>query len=76
MSSVIFGGIALVIILALEAWLIPGLVPWTLLAISVGLALSALAQFALGHRGMCWLKRSLRWWLGPVGSLLDPIEMG
>lgn len=76
MSSVIFGGIVLVIILALEIWLIPSLVPWTIAAIFTGLAISALAQFALGHRGLCWLRRTLRWWLGPVGSLLDPFGLG
>lgn len=76
MSSVIFGGIILLIVLTLEAFLLPGLVVWTAAAIVAGLVLAALAQFARGHRGWCWLWRTLRWWLGPVGSLLDPFEMG
>lgn len=76
MSSVIFGGIVLLLLLALEIWLLPGLVPWTVAAIAAGLAFSATAQFALGHRGACWAQRTLRWWLGPIGSLLDPLGMG
>lgn len=76
MSSVIFGGIILLTVLAIEAWLVPDWIVWTVAVALAGLAVSALAQFMLGHRGWCWLRRTLRWWLGPIGTLMDPFEMG
>jgi len=75
-SSVVFGGGLFVGLLLLEAWLLPGIIVWTLVVIVAALVVSTITQLMLGHRGWCWLWRSLRWWLGPVGSLIDPIEAG
>ncbi|MCH9815534.1 MAG: hypothetical protein K0U64_03635 [Actinomycetia bacterium] len=75
-TSVIFGGIVVVVILLIELWLIPALLVWTLAILGLGLAFSAIVQLVLGHRGKCWFYRTLRWWLGPVGSFIDPFEMG
>jgi small-conductance mechanosensitive channel len=72
----IVGIILLIAIFALELWLLPGLVSWTIAVLLFALFLSAIVQLALGHRGKCWLWRTLRWWIGPVGTLVDPIEMG
>ncbi|MEK9663959.1 MAG: hypothetical protein VW082_04990 [Candidatus Nanopelagicales bacterium] len=56
-------------------WL-PGLVLPLVLLLVAGLAASAAAQAFLGHRGACWGQRTIRWWLGPVGTLLDPFDLG
>ncbi|MEI2717096.1 MAG: hypothetical protein V9E98_08890 [Candidatus Nanopelagicales bacterium] len=76
LTSVVFAAILVGVILAVELWLLPALIPWTLGLLAIGLLVSAIIQFLLGHRGWCWLWRSLRWWLGPIGTLVDPIEMG
>ena len=76
LTSVIFAIILVGIVVAVEAWLVPALIPWTLALLAIGLVVSGIVQFVLGHRGACWLWRTLRWWLGPIGSLIDPIEMG
>jgi hypothetical protein len=76
MTSVVFGAMLLVAIFALEIWLLPVLIGWTVALLAFGLFLSGIAQFALGHRSSCWLWRTLRWWIGPIGTLVDPIEMG
>lgn len=70
------GALVVALGLGLEAWLWPAAVPWTVALLLAGLLLSALVQLLLGHRGACWLRRSVRWWLGPIGTLIDPIEMG
>jgi hypothetical protein len=75
-SSVVIGALLLLAVLLLERWLLPGLIVWTVGVAAVGLVVSAVVQLALGHRGTCFLRRTLRWWLGPIGSMIDPIEMG
>ena len=75
-TSVVFGGLVVAAILLIELWLIPSLLVWTLAVLGLGLVFSAIVQLVLGHRGMCWFYRTLRWWLGPVGSFIDPFEMG
>lgn len=76
LTNVIFAVVLIGIVLGLEAWLLPALIPWTLGLLVVALAVSALVQALLGHRGSCWLWRTLRWWLGPVGALVDPVDAG
>lgn len=76
LTSVVFATILVTIVLGVEVWLLPSFVPWTLGLLALGLLVSAIVQFLLGHRGTCWLWRTLRWWLGPIGTLVDPIEMG
>lgn len=76
LTSVIFALVLVVVILALEAWIAPVLLSWTVGLLLIALVASALVQALLGHRGMCWLWRTLRWWLGPIGALVDPVEMG
>lgn len=76
LSSVVLGALLIGALLWLEAWLLPPAVPWTIGLIVAGLVVSSVTQLLLGHRGTCWLWRSLRWWLGPVGNLVDPVEMG
>lgn len=76
LSSVIVALILIGIVLAVEWWLLPALIGWTVGLLLVGLLVSAVAQLLMGHRGWCWLWRTLRWWLGPIGTLVDPIEMG
>lgn len=76
LSSVILGIVVVIALLGLAAWLLPSAVGWLLALLGIGLLFSAATQFWLGHRGACLVWRTLRWWLGPIGSLVDPIEMG
>lgn len=76
LTSVILGALLLAAVLGLELWQWPGAIPWTIGVAVVGLVVSGCAQFLLGHRGTCWLRRTLRWWLGPAGNLIDPVEAG
>ena len=76
LTSVGFGVFVVVLVLALEAWLLPSLIGWTILLLGLALLLSAAVQLVLGHRGSCWAWRTLRWWIGPIGTLVDPLEMG
>ncbi|MFN8125846.1 MAG: hypothetical protein U0R64_04980 [Candidatus Nanopelagicales bacterium] len=76
LTSVIFALVLVGLVLAAEWWLFPVAVPWTLALLAIGLVASAIVQWVLGHRGWCWWWRTLRWWLGPIGTLVDPLEMG
>lgn len=76
LTSVIFAVVLLLVVLGLEWWLLPALIGWTLGLLLLGLLVSAVIQLLLGHRGWCWMWRTLRWWLGPIGTLVDPLEMG
>lgn len=76
LTSVIFSIILIGVVFAVEAWLLPAAIPWTLALLAAALLMSALIQAWLGHRGWCWLWRTLRWWLGPIGELVDPVDAG
>lgn len=76
LSSVVVGVVVMVGVFWLEAWLLPQALPWTVGLLAAGLLFSGVSQLLLGHRGLCFVWRTLRWWIGPIGSLLDPIEMG
>lgn len=76
LTNVIFAVILIVVVFALEVWLLPAALPWTIALLIMALIVSGLVQALLGHRGTCWLWRTLRWWLGPVGALVDPVDAG
>lgn len=70
------GALLILLALALLGWLLPAVLPWALLLVVLGLVVSAAIQAALGHRGRCWAQRTIRWWLGPAGALVDPFDAG
>jgi len=76
-SAVVIGILGLAGVMAvIWIWFPRGLF-WGLVAlVIVGLCVSAVVQAALGHRGMCWLQRTIRWWMGPVGAMVDPFDLG
>lgn len=76
-SSTVLGSLIVLAILGVWWWVWPGVYP----AVATGVVLlgglfSGVIQFALGHRGVCWWQRTIRWWFGPVGTLLDPLDAG
>ncbi|MEZ5115501.1 MAG: hypothetical protein R2737_04455 [Candidatus Nanopelagicales bacterium] len=77
LSNAIVGLVVLVLAVGVTAWLLPPVVAAVLLVLAaLALAFSAAVQLALGHRGRCWAERTVRWWLGPIGTLLDPFDVG
>lgn len=76
MSSVIIGAVALGLVIGASSVWFSAALPYLFGLILLGLLASFAVQLALGHRGRCLVNRTLRWWLGPIGSLIDPIEMG
>ena len=75
-TSVVVGVIVILVVLLLENWLVDWLLLPTLLALGAALLVSLVIQYSRGHRGSCLAVRTVRWWLGPIGSLFDPIDMG
>lgn len=74
-SSCWFGAVVLVLVVGLLVWLLPdAAVPWIAAALAAWFAVVVLVQLALGHRGSCLWRRSVRWFLGPIGALLDPFD--
>lgn len=76
LTSVIIGALLVAILYALEWWLLPALISWTTALLLAALVVSGIVQLLLGHRSWCLVWRTLRWWLGSIGTLIDPIEMG
>lgn len=76
MSSVIFGVVFVGLVAALLWWLLPWALSFLAAALVLGLGLSFGIQLWLGHRGACLRTRTLRWWLGPLGSIIDPLDLG
>ncbi len=64
------------ILTVLWLWFPRGIFWGVLALVGLGLLASAAAQAFLGHRGACWGQRTVRWWLGPVGALADPLDVG
>jgi hypothetical protein len=58
---------------AIWIWL-PGARPWLLAVLGSWWLVTALVQLALGHRGTCALRRTMRWFVGPAGALVDPFD--
>lgn len=48
---------------------------WILVVLGAWYACVVLVQLALGHRRSCLWRRSLRWFLGPIGALIDPFDL-
>lgn len=77
LSNALIGAGVLAVLLVLAWWLLPDTAAVVVTALALlGLVVSAAIQAALGHRGRCWRARSWRWWLGPLGALLDPFDTG
>jgi len=76
-SSAVIGGLGVAAILTVLWLWFPRAIFWGVLAlVGLGLLASAAAQAFLGHRGACWGQRTVRWWLGPLGALADPLDVG
>jgi|GEM_PF-6589487 hypothetical protein len=76
MSATIIGFAVAGVLLAVCGIWLPGLFWAAVLLLVAGLLASAAVQASLGHRGTCWAQRTIRWWLGPVGTLIDPFGLG
>lgn len=73
-TSTWFGAVILVLLTALAWWLLPGLHAWILAVLGIWWLTTGLVQLGLGHRGVCALRRTMRWFFGPAGALLDPFD--
>lgn len=76
-SAAVIGGLGVTAVIIVCAIFFPPAIAIVLVGLAVvGLLASALAQTLLGHRGACWAQRTVRWWLGPIGTLADPLDIG
>jgi hypothetical protein len=71
-TATVLGGLVIALVGAALAWWVPASRPWIPLVLALWGALTLAVQAALGHRGRCLARRTVRWWLGPPGALLDP----
>ena len=55
-------------------WFAPGLRLWVVAALGMWWLVTLTVQLALGHRGACLVRRTGRWFFGPVGALVDPFD--
>ena len=75
-SACWLGAAVLVLVVLLLNWLLPDEArPWIALVLVAWFLVVLLTQLALGHRRSCLLRRSVRWFLGPVGALIDPFDL-
>lgn len=75
-SSCWFGAVVLVVLLALLDWLLPDTArPWIALVLVLWFLVVLVVQLGLGHRGRCLARRTVRWYLGPIGALADPLDI-
>jgi hypothetical protein len=70
----VLGAFVLALVCGLLWWFFPAVRGWLLAVVGVWWALTLAVQLALGHRGSCLVRRTLRWFFGPAGGLLDPFE--
>jgi hypothetical protein len=75
-TSTWFGAVVLLVIAGAVAWFAPGLRTWELAVLGLWWLATLLVQLALGHRATCLVRRTGRWFFGPVGALLDPVDAG
>ena len=76
-SAAVIGGLGITAIIVVCAIVFPPGVALVLAGlVALGLLASAAIQALLGHRGACWAQRTVRWWLGPIGTLADPLDIG
>jgi hypothetical protein len=73
-TSAWFGAAVLAVLCAAAWWWLPVVRPWLLAALGTWWVVTGLTQLALGHRGRCALRRTMRWFFGPVGALVDPFD--
>jgi hypothetical protein len=73
-TSTWFGAIVLVLLAGAVAWFAPGLRAWVVAVLGTWWTVTLLVQLGLGHRGACLLRRTGRWFFGPVGAILDPFD--
>jgi hypothetical protein len=73
-TSTWFGAVVLAVLGGLLWWFATGLRPWIVAVLGTWYLVVLLVQLALGHRGSCLLRRTGRWFFGPVGALLDPFD--
>ncbi len=74
-SATWFGAVVLILVVGLLWWLLPATRIWVLLGL-LGWVVAVLSiQLALGHRGSCLLRRTVRWFFGPIGALVDPFDL-
>ena len=73
-TSTWLGAAVLATVTGVAWWLLPPAHAWIVAVLGVWWVLTALTQLALGHRGGCWLRRTMRWYFGPAGALLDPFD--
>ena len=75
-SACWLGAVVLVLAVLLLAWLLPdAALPWIAGVLLAWFLVVLLTQLALGHRRRCLLRRSVRWFLGPPGALIDPFDL-
>ena len=73
-TSTWFGAVVLVLISGAVWWFASGLRVWVVAVLGTWWLVTLLVQVAMGHRGSCLLRRTGRWFFGPVGALLDPFD--
>jgi hypothetical protein len=73
-TSTWFGAVILVAVSSAALWWLPAARGYVLAALGCWWVVTGLVQLALGHRGRCALRRTLRWFFGPAGALVDPFD--
>ncbi|MET0740161.1 MAG: hypothetical protein ABWZ26_01245 [Candidatus Nanopelagicales bacterium] len=74
-SATVIGAVILALVVAAVAVWAPSSWLVGLLVLLVGGVVGCLVvQLALGHRGWCLIRRTVRWSIGSVGALLDPFD--
>ncbi len=73
-SSAWLGAVVLGVLIAVAWWLLPSAHAVIVAVLGLWWVVVGVVQVALGHRGRCALRRTVRWYFGPVGALLDPFD--
>lgn len=73
-TSAWFGAVILVAV-SVAGWIwLPAVRVWLVAVLGSWWVVTGLVQLALGHRGSCALRRTMRWFFGPAGALVDPFD--
>jgi hypothetical protein len=73
-TSTWFGAVVLALLAGAVWWFAPGVRAWVVAVLGCWWLAVGGVQLALGHRGRCLVRRTGRWFFGPVGALLDPFD--
>ena len=73
-ATVIGAVIWALVVTAVAAWAPTSWLVGLLVMLALGVVGCLLVQLALGHRGRCLVRRTVRWSIGSVGALLDPFD--